>query len=276
MRISHALHGLRFAIEAHDALAGAVAEAVMPGCVRARARGRPVTVFRVQDEGERWQLSRGGRRLWDAMSEAELIPWLEAEVVYWLLGRLRRYVQFHTAVIERNGSAVLIVGGPGSGKTSLACAAGQAGWGVMSDEVALVEPTARTVYSFPRALLVRPGTVRRLRGLGRFPARRVLLDEGPTRVRYVNPALLGGRARDRARIDALVFPSWGSRSAARPVGEREALERLLEACFSEEGDTKRSLDTCLRLVGSARRAAVRVGRLKRAVGVIAEAAGVGR
>lgn len=262
MRVRYSLHGVRFSIHADDRLAAHISETIMPACVRRGRRADTAAGFVVRSEGGRLSVFRGRRRLWAADSAAELIPWLEFEVVDWLLARLGRYVQLHAAVVQRGGRAIVLAGGPDAGKTSMACALGLAGWGVMGDEVALVEPRGSRVLSFPRAMLVESGTVRRLPELRRVEPRRVELDRGPASVRYVNPASVGGKVRDRARICAVAFPEWSKKGSVSAVGEREALERLLCASMNGGRHPRLSVDTCVGLVRNAARLRVRTARLR--------------
>jgi len=275
MRLRFWLHGVRFSIDTDAPLAGRLATSIMPGCLlRRRGTDRSHAAFAVKDSPGRLEVFRGRRRLWDVRSEAELIPWLEAEVVGWLLDRLGRYGRLHAAVAERRGRAVVIAGRPDAGKTSLACALGLAGWGIMSDEVALLEPGGKAVRSFPRAMLVKSGTARRLKELLRFPPRRVTLDNGPESVRYVNPALIGGAVRARARIVAVVFPERARTCGVTDVGELEATERLLSASFDAASRGRRAVEMCVGLARSVPRFRLRVGDLRQGARILGDAVGV--
>jgi len=257
MMLTYALHGVRFSVRADEPLVEEIRGSVMPPClVSGGGRG---AAFAVERSGRRLRVSRGRQRLWTAASAAELVPWLEAEIVHWLLAKLGRYVQLHAAVVQRRGRAVLIAGGPESGKTSLACALGLAGWNVMSDEVALVEPGRRTVRSFPRVLMVRDGTARRLPGLSRVRPRRVALGGTPELVRYVSPEALGGPVRPRATIGALAFVERAGRSFVRPVGQTEAVEALLASAFGSGVGRRRCVATCIDLACAVPAYRVRVG-----------------
>lgn len=275
MTIHYALHGVRFSIEAGGPVADSIAASVMPVCVRRRG-SRGETRFTVRANGGAFTVGRGRKLLWHAASEAELIPWLESEIVNWLLKKLQRFVQLHAAAIEQGGSAVLIAGPPDSGKTSLACALGLLGWGVMSDEVALIEPRSNKVLSFPRAMLVKAGTVRRLSSLRRFPRRRVLLEGGLESVRYVNIEALCGNVANRARVSTIAFPEWSRTSSVEPMGEREALERLVQTSLNATRRPKASVDTCIGLVRNSKLFRVRIGKLCDAARALSDAMGAAR
>lgn len=274
MNLRYSLHGVQFSIDADDPVADEIARVVMPACVKASRGRQDGSIFVVRREGRRFSVRAGRRLLWHAKNKAELLPWLESEIVNWLLGKCRRYVHVHAAVVERRGRAVVIAGGPDAGKTSLACALGLAGWGVMSDEVALVEPRGLTVACFPRAMLVKAGTARRLPELRRTEPRRVLLDEGMTSIRYVNPESLSGTAREKAKICAIAFPEWSKKSAIAPVGERDAMERLLRASFNTGKCGKTAINACVGLVRGATLFRVQTAGLREAPRLISEAMGM--
>ena len=272
MRLRYSLHGLRFAIDADDAAAELILHTIMPPCARAGGRRSGKTaVFAVRCERGRLRVFRGRKPLWTVTSVAELQPWLESEVVGWLLHRFDPCVQLHAAVAEHCGRAVIIAGGPDSGKTSLACALALAGWSVMSDEVALLKPFSSIVASFPRAMLVKAGTVRRLPELRTIEPMRVALREGEVPVRYVSPAAFGHPPKSAARVRTVLFPNWSRTGALSPIGQREALERLLSASLNTARHPKVSLDTCVRLVSTVRLFRLQVRNLRESARLIAEA-----
>ena len=254
MLIRYALHDIGFDVLAADDVAGDIAAAVMPACVRRVRRQPAAAVFEVRRQDKAYVVLRQGRALWRTAAKAELIPWFESEVVTWLLAKLNRFVQIHSAAIQdvRRRRAVLIAGGPDAGKTSLSYAAGAAGWRIMADEAAMIDPKGLAAHCFLRAMLVKPGTALQWPELQNLPGRRVLLDSGLTTVRYVDPASVGGVPRPSAAISDIVFPEWARRTAIDSLGETEAMNRLLTLTFNSGGREKRTVDTCIRLVRSCR------------------------
>jgi hypothetical protein len=270
MRINYQLHHVRFAVEVDESLAGAIKATVMPDCVRTRPAGLPRTVFTIRQSSAGFSLHRAGRRLWDTTSEMELIPWVEFEVTRWLLGRFRSFLQLHAAVVERGGRAVIIAGAPDSGKTSLACALGLTGWQVMGDEVALVR--RGEVLAFPRAMLVKAGTARRLAELRPVPARTVWLEQGAEKVRYVAPSHFG-KARTSARIVAVVFPEWARREAVGDIGALDALERLLGCSLNVERTADKTVKGCVDVARRTRAIRVGVAKLRDTAHLLTQAIG---
>jgi hypothetical protein len=63
---------------------------------------------------------------------------LFAEPVMRSVFRARRIISFHGAALERNGTAILVLGNKGTGKSTLAAILTQQGWSLMSDDLARV------------------------------------------------------------------------------------------------------------------------------------------
>lgn len=161
------------------------------------------------------------------------------------LGRLRhRYLPIHAAAVSLDGSALLLVGEPEAGKTSLAAALARSGADLLSDEVALVAPDGRTVHPFLRDLIVHAGTER---GLGRLPP-------SPgykcfPGYRHVPPSAIARRRVAPAPVAALVFPRRAADAdvSQRALGPAEAARRVLRECFDLGGLGPRSVDCVARL-----------------------------
>jgi hypothetical protein len=118
-------------------------------------------------------------------------------------------------------------------------------------------------------MLVKPVTARRLPRLERVEPRRVVLDDGPAWVRYMNPAEVGFPAPATAEVEAIVFPRWARRTRLVPLGERAALERLLAASFDRR--PKVTVETCVGLVRRAPSFTLSVGDLEQAAEQLAKA-----
>lgn len=135
----------------------------------------------------------------------------------------------HAAAAERQGRAVVLGAPSGSGKTTLVAALVAAGWGYLTDDVALIDGAGRVVaYPKPIGLdlgahdllaTVAPPTAADARFLG---------EHG-----FVTPADLGGSIGVASAVAAFVVPSYQPGAATRlePLDPAEALSTAAEQSF---------------------------------------------
>ena len=64
----------------------------------------------------------------------------------------------HAGAAAHHGRAVIMAGPSGTGKTTLALGLVSRGWGLLSDETAVIPPQGRTVLPYRRSVHIRPGT----------------------------------------------------------------------------------------------------------------------
>jgi hypothetical protein len=144
--------------------------------------------------------------------------------------RLGGYLQIHAGTVARQGRALLLVGPPEAGKTSLSLALGLRGWSLLGDEIALIDAPSLGVLACRRDLILRPGT------------RALLFPETPTIPVfkwaegncYLSPRLVGPAPAGRAEPVGLVFPvlRLGAEVARQSLGRAEAARRLLEQAMN--------------------------------------------
>jgi HprK-related kinase A len=70
------------------------------------------------------------------------------------------YLKLHAAVVAKQGSAVVMPGIPGAGKSTLCAALGLSGWRVLSDEHALVPPGTAQVVPLYRPVSLKNESIR--------------------------------------------------------------------------------------------------------------------
>jgi len=167
---------------------------------------------------------------------------------------LRELHFLHAGAVVLNGRAYVLVGPPGAGKTSMVGVLLRRGAAYLSDEVALFDAKAGTVYPFALPMTVKPWTARAIGPLP--PAHLVAADAD---IRYLQPVR---RAEAPVPLDSLVLLDPAQRaSAPAELSRAEMLLALseqpssfryrerLEAAFSDfVGLLRRT--RCLR-VGSA-------------------------
>jgi hypothetical protein len=118
----------------------------------------------------------------------------------WLLSRHGRFM-VHGAAIERDGTALLLLGNSGAGKSTLAAAALDAGWDALSDDLTILESSG---VESPG--LGPPGTGLLVHGVHKAPA--IPAEIGGE---LVERAPLLGDPRERVRLEREVLTGGGHR-----------------------------------------------------------------
>jgi hypothetical protein len=175
-------------------------------------------------------------------------------------------LRVHAGVVaSRHGDGVLILGDPGSGKTTLVAALVQDGFGYLSDEAGVIDPESGLVHPFPRPLRFKEGTERieRLAPLldpaRRDGSRHVVADEIRPGA-LAAPCTVGYVIDHRFRADAPT--SLGRLTRA------EALARIGSATPGLRHHGARGLAALKRLVSDAEAYTLRSGSLDAAVEAI--------
>lgn len=104
-------------------------------------------------------------RAWPTSTGAALD--LLEQLVIAIVGGLHRRGLFgiHAAALAHRGRSLLLVGDSGSGKTTLALALAARGLELLSDELAVLDPSTGEIHPYARHVHVRPGTPELVDGL---------------------------------------------------------------------------------------------------------------
>lgn len=81
---------------------------------------------------------------------SQAFPMLEWGLNWCIANHLNKYLILHSAVIERNGQAIIFPGYPGAGKSTLCAALVSNGWRLLSDEMALISLKDCMITPSPR------------------------------------------------------------------------------------------------------------------------------
>ena len=106
--------------------------------------------------GERVEFLLPGQPKWSC-ARAEFVPLLKAQLIEAVLRCARYEVALHAAALERQGQALLLVGSPGAGKTTLAIALSRIGFNVAGDDVLLLD-AAGCVTGLPFRFTAKAGS----------------------------------------------------------------------------------------------------------------------
>ena len=166
----------------------------------------------------------------------QALPHVEWALNWCVATRVHEYVQFHAAVLEKDGLAVLLPGLPGSGKSTVATFLAHRGWRFLSDEFALVRPSDRRVVPFPRLIPLKNESIGVVRT--EIPEARIGPEYVGTRkgtVAHVSPP--GdhiNRAKEEARPALVIYAKFSNGAALklRALSRSENFVRLTQNSFN--------------------------------------------
>ena len=114
------------------------------------------------------------------------------------------FIMIHAAVVEQEGWALLLPGCPGVGKSTLCAALVSAGWRLLSDEVALIEPGDGRLRPIARPISLKNHSIQVIRrfapGMIFGPA---TIGTSKGTVAHVKPPSSSVR-----RVDEVAWPRW--------------------------------------------------------------------
>lgn len=173
-----------------------------------------------------------GNNLFEPFPLALASPLFEWGLNWCISSRAHQFLILHSAVVERDGRAILLPAHPGSGKSTLCAALVHHGYRLLSDEHVLLQPDEGLVVPVPRPIALKNESIALIRQ--RAPE----LTFGPSYndarkgiVTHVRPPTDSiARANEPARPGAVIFPRYRAGSATRlePAAKAEALMELVD------------------------------------------------
>lgn len=140
---------------------------------------------------------------------------LETALNWCVASRIRNMLILHSAVVEKDGKAVILPGESGSGKSTLAAALVSRGWRLLSDEFALIRLSDGMVVPYPRPISLKNESIPRMKSL--FPDGIFVGPfEGTPKgtISYLAPPRSAFELdQTPARPAAVVFPTYSTGSA---------------------------------------------------------------
>jgi HprK-related kinase A len=155
----------------------------------------------------------------------------------WCVGNnAHQYVAVHAAAVERGGRALMLPAAPGSGKSTLCAALVAAGWRLLSDEFALVDPASGRVFPIPRPVSLKDASIEliRQRYAAAFFGPEARDIEGCRFVHMRPPPDSVRRAAETARPGWLIVPRYiaGQSTTCEPLPKARALMHLTGQSFN--------------------------------------------
>ncbi|MDO9136021.1 HprK-related kinase A [Hydrogenophaga sp.] len=163
------------------------------------------------------------------LAYGEAFAFLEWGMNWCITSHCHNWLTIHSAVLEKNGRAVLLPAPPGSGKSTLCAALMLHGWRLLSDEMALLDPETGMVTPAPRPVSLKNASIevirQRAQGLNFGP---VAHDTLKGTVAHMQ---VSGMSLAKADVPALpawvVFPKY-SKGSPLTVSEHPKSQALVE------------------------------------------------
>lgn len=193
-----------------------------------------------------------GIRPFTPLAAGEAFAFLEWGMNWCVTGYCHTLVTIHSAVLERDGRALILPAPPGSGKSTLCAALMQHGWRLLSDEMALLDPLTGMVTPAPRPVSLKNQSIAVMQKRAPHavfgPVARDTMKGTVAHMRVPQKSL------EQASVPALpawlVFPKYQSGAALEVAARPKAgsLMRLSENSFNHHVHGRRGFDAMADLV----------------------------
>lgn len=150
----------------------------------------------------------------------------------------------HSAALVEDGTATLLVGDSGAGKSTTCYALCVSGMGYLSDELAAIEPRSGQVLPYPRAICLKQDPPAPLR----LPTS-LLRTEWTL---HAQASSLGSEVvKSGASLSRIIFVRWSvshARPTMKPISRGEAALRLYQGALNQLAHPAFGLDDTVRLI----------------------------
>lgn len=141
----------------------------------------------------------------------------------------------HSAVVERDGLALVLPGSPGSGKSTLCAALALSDWRLLSDELTIISQSDGTVQPVPRPISLKNKSIdliKTYRPLADITA--PVTDTHKGSIAYARPPKSAVEASQPVPVGFIVFPKFvvGAQLDFEPLSRADALTELMENTFN--------------------------------------------
>ena len=200
------------------------------------------------------------------------VPLLEWGLNWCIAGQSHQYLMIHSAVLERGGSAILLPGSPGAGKSTVCAALAWRGWRLLTDELALIRPRDGHILPLPRPVSLKDDSIEVIR---RVAPEAVLGPLWPdtkkgTIAHMRPPADAVARADETAQPAWVVFVKYraGEPAVLEPLSRARAFLRMAENSFNYSILGAQGFETLASVIDSATCFDLTYGNLTEAVDLI--------
>lgn len=172
----------------------------------------------------------------------------------------------HSAVVERDGFALVLPGSPGSGKSTLCAALALTDWRLLSDELTIISQADGRVQPVPRPISLKNKSIDIIRAFVPSASMTVpVTDTHKGAIAYARPPRSAVAASDQTvPVGYVVFPKFvaGATLDFEPLTHAEALSELMENTFNVGLLGADGFASLARAIANAKCYAVEYGDLK--------------
>ncbi len=175
------------------------------------------------------QFSVDGFEPFTPLAYDEAFALLEWGMNWCVTGHAHTWLTLHSAVLEKNGRAVLLPAPPGSGKSTLCAMLMLNGWRLLSDEMALLDPMSGLITPSPRPVSLKNQSIALIRQMAPDAVMGpVAHDTMKGRVAHLKASDISLERADQCVPPAwVVFPKYAS-GASLTATERAKSTSLLD------------------------------------------------
>jgi hypothetical protein len=200
------------------------------------------------------------------------LPMLESGLNWLVWTSTARFLLVHAAVLERDGSAVVMPGPSGVGKSTLCAALVARGWRLLSDEVALIRPQDGLLQPYPRPISLKNESIEMIAQLmpdAHFSRRFDGTIKGTVAFMRAPPQAIA-RADVPASPRVVVFPKYAAQAPVEiaPLEKAQAFMKLVDHSSNYLTLLETGFDTLASLVEACDHYALSYGALDEAVSLI--------
>ena len=177
-----------------------------------------------------------GERPFHPFPAAQAMPMLEWGMNWCVSNFTNHLLVLHSAVLERNGRAVLMPAPPTHGKSTLCAGLVARGWRLLSDELALIDLDTGVLHPFTRPISLKNQSIDVVRAFApEATITEPVRDTVKGDIAYFRPPGESvARSGEPATPGYVVFPRYRKGAAARftPLEKSEAFRQLAEQAFN--------------------------------------------
>lgn len=156
---------------------------------------------------------------------------LEMTLNWCVATRSNRYLMFHSAVLEKNGRAIILPGDSGQGKSTLCAALASSGWRLFSDEFGLLDLETGLMVPNVRPVSLKNASIGIMeKRLGKGILTPSIYDTPKGEVAYLpaSPEAID-RRKEQAQPVAVIFPFYNAEAMDEAVAYPKA-RALITLC----------------------------------------------